>query len=484
MSIGIDKTIKLAYDAFLSSNKKTMKNNMITKLGLMLVTTALLLTGCFQEETPVEEVVIPPKQVETFEIGAEAPLFFTKTGQASSSQSAVVLPQIVGSITEVKTKVGDKVQEGDLLLTLGDSLSTTATQLNYETAVSGIKILHDTEFKTNYAAQVDVESATMAYFAARAGLENAITTKENSKKIYDEQSELLEDQIDDLKKLVNKLREIPGFQNNPTYIETKALYNQLRDQEDIAELGQEAQEDQLDYAIEMGRQQLKSAFLTVENVQVRYSIQFMQLNSSILQAKSGRDLLQLQIEAKNIKAPITGIVTSIQAKEGNQTAPGQVLLTIETLNELTISTSVNQDELSLIAQGDTVTIEGNSKTCKGTITEVSPTLSSFNGKANIEITLPKNSPILSGELVDITFAPNTDSIYIPLATVTIEDSSYSVKVIVSGKKIEKRQVQPGIIIGNYIEILDGLNPGDTLAVAQNTFLKEGDKVTYKIPVNR
>jgi len=449
-----------------------------------LAATSLLLTGCFQEEAPKAEVIIPPKKVETFEIGADTPLSFTKTGQAASDQTAVVLPQIAGTITNINAKVGDKVSQGNLLITLGDSLSTDIANLNYETAVSGVKILHDTEFKTNYAAQTAVQSATMGYFAARAGLENAITSKEKSEEIYEEQSELLEDQIDDLRKLLKAMREIPGYQADPTYIQTKSTYDQLKDQEDVAEIAQEAQEIQLDYAIEMGRQQLKSAFLAVESVQVQYSIQFMQLNSAILQAKSGRDISKLQVEAQNIKAPISGVVTAIQAKEGNQTGPGQVLLTIENLQDLTISTSVNQDELSLIALNDTTKITGNSKTCKGTITEISPTLSSFNGKANIEITLAKSSPILAGELVDITFAPNTDTIYIPLATVTIEDKTYSVKIISPTKEIQKRIVQPGLIIGDYIEILDGLKKGEKLAVAQNTFLKEGDKVTYKVPANR
>jgi RND family efflux transporter MFP subunit len=445
-----------------------MKNkSIISWLASALATIlipSLLLTGCGAEPEPEETAQeIPAKKIEIFTVGqSQTPLSFTKSGQTESSTYAFVMPQIAGQITDVKVGIGDKVGKNQTLVTLGESLSTDASELNYESALEGLENLGNLKFKTNYSAQKDLQSIMVGYYTAVEGVENAIRTKENAEELYDEQYDALDDTLDELDK------------NNPTYEGLKAQLDQL-------ELSFEAQEDQLDFAIDMAKTQLQSAILAVEGAQARYSLQFIQLDSSILQAETGAELASLQAKARNIKAPISGTVTNIQAEKGNMTAPGQILLTIENIEELKAKTYISVDEVDFIKLGTLVAVSSTTTSSTGKVTSINPTLSP-NGKLEVEIEIGDRQNFFSGEIIDITFTPSTDALstLVPLNSIVIEDGQHFVNTIASDKTIERKPVTTGRIIDNYIEILDGLNSGTQIAQSNTVFLREGDKIAYKV----
>jgi len=246
------------------------------------------------------------------------------------------------------------------------------------------------------------------------------------------------------------------------------------------EIGNEAQEDQLDLSIEMSKAQLKGAILAVEGVQAQYSLQFIQLDSTILQAETGADLAKLQAEARNIKSPIKGTVTNIQVEEGNFTSPGQILVTVENIEDLKVKTYLSPEETKLIKANDLVSISSTTTSTTGKVNYVSPTLS-LNGKAEIEITLGDKKNLFSGEIIEITFTPNTGAIatLVPLNSVIIEDEQYFINTVGKEKTIERKEVTVGQVYGNFIEILGGLNFGEKVALS-TVFLREGESINYKV----
>lgn len=455
--------------------KKIFKVSTFTSIVLASLVALSACGPTPQNEAPQEP---PAKQVETFIVGQnDAKLLFTKSGQVESIKTALIMPEVAGQITDIKVKVGDKVKSGQTLVTLGDSLATDATNIGYETAIKSLDLLDTLQLKTDYSAQKDIQAVMIGYYSAKESLENSINSKDSAEDLYDEQHDYLEDQVDDLEDALDDMEEMPNYKQDKTYQTTLSTYEQLDSQLEQAEIGHEAQMDQVDFGIEMAKKQLESAILAVEGVQAKYSMQFIQLNSSILQATSGADLSKLQKEAQNVRSPISGTVTSIQATEENPTAPGQLLMTVSDLADLKITTSVNENEMPLLKVGDTTRIGQFT----GTISSISPALSSFDNKITVEIKPEKDANFLSGSLVDVIFTPNTNSIFVPLKTVTIEDTKYYVKLIGEDKTITKKTVETGRIIGEFIEITSGLTDGDRIATSSTTFLQEGDKVVYKVP---
>ena len=442
----------------------------ILKLGLSFLTiTSLLLSACGSAESEQEEITQgpPAKKIEIFTVGTDSTsLSFQKSGQIESGTTAFVMPQTSGTITNIHISIGDKVNKGELLLTLGDSLATDAAGINYQSALEGLEKLDDLRFKTDYSAQKDIQAVMIGYYSAMDGVENAIKTRSNAEELYDEQHDQLEDAVDELKKL-------PNYKDDPIYKQTKSQLEQL-------EIGHEAQEDQLGFAIEMAKKQLGSAILAVESVQSKYSLQFIQLDSSILQAETGAELAALQAEARNIRSPINGTVTNIQAVEGNMASPGQVLVTVEDIEELKVKTYLSVEEKDLVKIGDITAVSTSAITTTGRVTRINPTLS-FNGKIEMEIALSDKKNIFSGEVVDITFTPNTHNIatLIPINSVIIEDNVYFINTVSPDKTIQRKVVSTGRVIGNYIEITAGLSSGDKVALGSSVFLREGDQIAYK-----
>jgi len=436
-------------------------------LGLILAS-SLLLTACGAEPETTPETQEPQaKRIEIFTVGIDqTPLSFTKSGQIESGTTAYITPQVAGKITNISINVGDTVNKNQTLVTLGDSLSTESAQMNADLAKESLQKLYDTQFKTDYVAQTSIDSAIIGYYTAIDGLDAAIKSRDHAEELYEEQYDTLDDTLDDLK-------DLPNYKKDPLYKQTKSQLEQM-------EIGREAQEDQLDLAIEMSKAQLEGAILAVESIQAQYSLQFIQLDSTILQAETGADLAKLQAEARNIKAPIKGTVTNIQAEEGNFTSPGQILLTVENIEELKVKTYLSPEETKLIKANDLVAISSTTTSTTGTISYVSPTLG-LNGKAEVEINLSDKKNLFSGEIIEITFTPNTGAIatLIPLNSLVIEDGHYFINTVATNKTITRKEVKIGQVLGNYVEILEGLNFGEKVALS-TVFLREGEAVNYKV----
>lgn len=463
---------------------KLMKKHILKFLSAILLTLIVTLTGCnTSDQTKVQRTEEPlAKEVDIFTVGSSlSPLSFTKNGQVESSKTAIIMPEIAGKILEIKAKVGDRVNKDQELVTLGDSLSTEITDQSYRTALKGIALLQESQGIMWESEQNDWKSALIGYYSAEEAVKTAIKAKDNAEDLYDSQYDALNDSIDEMKEALDEFEQVPGYEENTDYQDLLSKYEQLKSSRDQAEIGHDTQEDQLIFAIDSAKRGLQLAAITVKNLQNKYSLQFIQSDSALLQAKSGADIVALQKTAQIIHSPISGVVTQVQAIQGNSTTPGQILMTVSDLNSLKITTSLNQNESPLIKVGDQVKILTGNTLYTGTIFTISPTLSSKTNKIEVEIKPEKGALITSGSLVDIVFTPNTTSVFIPLKTVTIEDKSYYVKTINDKKEITKVGIEPGRILGEYIEVLEGLNEGDILASSTTTFLQEGDRVAYKIP---
>lgn len=461
-------------------NNKHIKNGIAIFLSTLLATTTILsLTSCSQTDTKTTEPQTNPvKQIEVYRV--EVPnksLVFTKSGQITASEKALIMPQIAGTITDIKVKLGDKVQKGQTLITLGNSLSTDVIDINYQSSLEALDILDTLKLKTDYAAQKDVAATLQGYYSAKAAYENAIKSRDHAEDLYDEQHKYLKDHVEYLEDAMDMLEKSPNYEDSPDYQTVEQTYKQFKSQLEQLEIGHDTQDDMTDFGLESAKRGIESALLAVEGVRAKYNLQFLQLDSSVLQATTGSQISKLQSEAKSVKSPISGYVTAISATKNNQVAPGQPLVIVENLENFKINTSINQLEAKYVKPGDTVKIGETT----GVVYAISPALSDQTNKIDIEIHLTAQSSAISGEFTDITFTPGTNSIFIPLETVSIEDTKYFTKIVTQDNKIKRIEIKTGDIIENYIEVTDGLKPNDIVAIPDTVFLNEGDEVSYKLP---
>lgn len=183
----------------------------------------------------------------------------------------------------------------------------------------------------------------------------------------------------------------------------------------------------------------------------------------------------------NVTSPINGYVTSLSVSVGN-IAGQQMAASVADTSELKIETTVSEYLAGMIKIGDVLDVYVSTlgdTPYKGTVTAFSPAPALGTLTYPITITLDNESgDLFSGMFaeVQITSEEANDVICIPSEAVIMKNGK-SVAVILDENNIPSyAEVETGIDNGEYVEILSGVNQGDTVVVSGQEFVTEGTAV--------
>ena len=221
-----------------------------------------------------------------------------------------------------------------------------------------------------------------------------------------------------------------------------------------------------------------------------------QLDSATRQAETaqlgdGDGTLEYQVRESTIYAPMAGLVTSVDVREGD--IPQGKLLTIADDSRLVIRTDVRESDVPNVKEGDRVeftTTATGKKTFKGRVTRIAPASDSVasgnqnpmqgmqqqgNNKSSevtfpveIEVTGDKEGLLLGGSArAEIITAEAKDALNVPLDAVYGEDNDQKVLVLATdgddatSGTVEERKVKTGASNDVDIAVTGGeLKPGD------------------------
>ena len=189
-----------------------------------------------------------------------------------------------------------------------------------------------------------------------------------------------------------------------------------------------------------------------------------------------------QLEDYTVTAPITGTIVDKNYNAGETSEANQVLCSIYDLSYLTMTLSVDELDISDIAVGQTVTITADAvedRTYTGTVTKVSVAGTSSGSATTYPVTIriDDTDGLLPGMSVDaiIELAAAQDVLAIPSAAlnrgntvlVTAGSPSAANGTLVEATTEDREdyysvEVTTGVIGDSYIEIVSGLQEGDTV----------------------
>jgi membrane fusion protein (multidrug efflux system) len=192
-------------------------------------------------------------------------------------------------------------------------------------------------------------------------------------------------------------------------------------------------------------------------------------------------LKKLAYDYSNIRAPISGVVSSRDIKLGQHLSKNDSAFRITDTMELIAHLQIPQSELSKFAAGNAASIEVASMPDEGftaTIARISPTIDTRNGtfRATALISNAEGNlaPGMFGHFT-ISYEQHTDALVIPAEALIDEDDENTVYVVDDGEVV-RRNVKIGIAADGNIEILDGLNENDVIVVVGHSGLRNGSKV--------
>ena len=429
-----------------------MKRATTGSLALLLAL-LLLAGGCGQEEVQEDSgdaaVAVEIQRVERGSIAAES----TVSGQVAAGEQESVFVATSAQCRDVYIEQGDTVSAGQILFTL----DITSTLDN-------------------------IQTTNMSQAAAQ--------------KSYNDNMALLNQQIEQ----ANAQLEQANAQLEQTENQLAMAEKALSDTEALFAIGAASQleVDQARMAADSARLGVESARMAVDGAQLsinnlessRRSAQ-EQYNLSVQNTKAALNQLEASLKgvdrAGNVKAPISGIVTSLSIFKGSFASPGAPMVTIESTSDREISVSVSEALVSKIHEGDRVhvQVEAADADFQGTIASIESSANAATHLYGVKIGIPDGiaQGMLSGMFAEVTFFTDAQSDVVVIPTEAIQtgvDGSY-VYILDSENIAHRVTVETGLVGSGVTEITSGLTGGEALVTVGQFYLSEGSPARVVVP---
>ena len=204
-------------------------------------------------------------------------------------------------------------------------------------------------------------------------------------------------------------------------------------------------------------------------------------------AKLQLDIMETQYkqmaENTQLVSPINGVVTARNYDDGDMYGSGGPVLTIEQLNPLELVINVSETFYKQITQGMSVDVtldayEG--ETFAGKVTTVYPTIDKTTHTFPVEVTIKNQSNKIRPGMfarATVNFGDVQHVVVPDMAVVKQIGSGDRFVYVYKDGKVSYNKVQIGRHMGEYYEIISGIEPGSEVVVAGQTRLADGREVT-------
>ena len=193
-------------------------------------------------------------------------------------------------------------------------------------------------------------------------------------------------------------------------------------------------------------------------------------------ARSGVATAKEQLEYTVVRAPYAGIVAKRHVELGELVSPGQPLITGLSLQSLRVNVDVPQSMFHAVRTIGKAFVYIDDERIAGTELTFFPVADTAANTFRVRVELPDGGPTLyPGMIVKVGFVVGeTKRLLIPAAAV-VRRSELSAVYVASDDRVTLRQVRLGRRYGDSIEVLAGLNEGESVAtdpVSAGIYLKE------------
>lgn len=168
------------------------------------------------------------------------------------------------------------------------------------------------------------------------------------------------------------------------------------------------------------------------------------------------------LDYSTVRAPIAGVVTARFVDPGAQAAPGVPLIAIEEERATRVDASV--PEGISVAPGARAFVEAGDQRVGARVVQVQPSVDSTARSALVKLELER--PLRAGTYVKVSFpAGERTAVVIPAAALVRRGQLASVFVIGKDNVAHMRLVTAGAAGGAELEILSGLDAGESIVAA-------------------
>jgi membrane fusion protein, multidrug efflux system len=396
--------------------RHTMKH----KALLLLVISGLLLQIACGGKGPEPDAALKPVPASTLALRYESIRTVVEAPGTVQARNRVALAsQVNGFVREVRVRVGDVVQQDQVLALLD------ARDAQSQKAV----------------AQASIDEAQAALAEARKAHQSAVEMQTATK----------------------ASAELAG--------QTFARYQKLAESKSVTP--QEL--DEVRARLNASKAELASREAMVAAAEDR----IRQVEAKIAQARAGAGRADVMLSWTEIKAPSAGRVVQRLTDPGTAIFPGTPLLALESIDRPQVIADIPTEHSAILRVGTTVRLR-DSETgtmAEGRIAEIVPLSNPATHSMQFKVDLPLSIPMPSGHFVKVEVPAGTrDALLAPHTAIRQSGQLTGIFVVDHASKAHFRLIKIAPYDPEHVEVLSGIEPGEKI-VAKLT-----DQIIDGIPV--
>jgi len=192
-------------------------------------------------------------------------------------------------------------------------------------------------------------------------------------------------------------------------------------------------------------------------------------------------LKQLNFGYTNIRAPISGVVSSREIKVGRQVYVNDPTFRITDTSRLVARLNIPQTELQKFSTGQLVKLSVDAMPeimYAATIDRISPTIDIRNGTFRATAYVENDNGELAPGMFarfSIAYEKHENVMVIP-ASALIKEDNVAIVYVVSDGAVERRIIETGIESADKVEVLRGLGADEAIVVTGQSGLRDGSRV--------
>lgn len=210
--------------------------------------------------------------------------------------------------------------------------------------------------------------------------------------------------------------------------------------------------------------------------------QLDQARQSVNNAKAKLDQSRINLGDANIRATISGIVNKRHIEPGSVVSPGTALFDIVNVSTLKLNVTVNEAQVPYLKPGKPVQVKASvfpDKIFSGKINFIAPKADeALTFPVEITITNNTGNQLKAGMYGTAIFDFPNQSAVIMIPRTAFVGSVNSKQVFQADNGVARlRSVTPGRVIGEKVEVLNGLQEGALVITSGQINLVDGSKVS-------
>jgi RND family efflux transporter MFP subunit len=219
----------------------------------------------------------------------------------------------------------------------------------------------------------------------------------------------------------------------------------------------------------------------LDDVRLSYEAASARLQAAQEMKREVEELLQ----HVQVVAPFDGIVTKTYMDVGDLATPGQPILRLENVRQLEVVASVPESQIEHLSVGMPVKIlipshaaEAKDQVFYGSVDQIIPSADPRSHQFEIKAFIQNpGGSVRSGMFARIVISRSQkERLMVPHHAVFDRGQLEGLYVVDDHSRVQLRWIRTGRVIGEKIEILTGLDPGERVVLGNRSPLKDGQMV--------